>query len=84
MKRLGWNSGGKLQIDIIDKVIIGYENEKEKTNPKYEEQVIGCISFMDRKDMVRFSLHVAKELGISKLEYKIFSEEVIKEMGDWN
>ena len=80
MKKLEWNKGKGLSIDILTSKLEKYSEGK----PVYDKNTYGSLTFTDKKDVVRFVLHVAKELGIRPTEYAKLANKVINEMGDWN
>lgn len=80
MKKLEWNKGEGLSIDILTSKTKYREDGVEIGK---EVDVHGALIFTDKKDVVRFALHVAKNCGIGPHEYAKLANEVMREMGDW-
>ena len=66
---------------------IKFSWDKGKKNSiaiNFDGQKIGALKFMDKKDVVRFALNVAKHNGLTPHEFAKLSNEVMgQEMKDW-
>jgi len=79
--KLVWNSkNDKMQIEIYG-TMQAYDEDGEPNGSKKAE--LGKLKFMDKKDVVRFGLNVAKNCGIGTQEFAKLANEVMNEMGDW-
>lgn len=83
MPRLTWGSKSKIDGRIqIYKAVQDYNDKGEPCGS--EKEKVGHLGFMNKEDVVRFGLHVAKNCGIGPQKFAKLANEVMNEMGDWD